>query len=293
MNKSSARIRFRLDHPQRRSGGFSLIELLIAVTLGLLLLVAVSSIFLGSRRSFRTGEGVAQVQESGRFANLLIAPVVRQAGYLPDPVQVQLDPTATYRTSLNKTAVFGFENTQPAAGVYANFTPSSADYVPGTDVLVIAFVGKNPTVPVADSPLKTCLGDDVDDTHMAVNIFYIGQPAGALTPSLYCSTNIGLITDNANVAGVMRSEPLVQGITDMQITYGIDTNADFSSTNRYVAADAVTDWTLVSSVRIRFTVDSADAVERGRADTSAVNGVISGRIRRTFNTTFDIRNRLR
>ncbi len=78
----------------------------------------------------------------------------------------------------------------------------------------------------------------------------------------------------------------------MQILYGIDVNGD-ETAYRYYAADAVPNWLFVSSIQITFTIDSADIVEAGRADTSATNGVIAGRLRRTFTTVLQVRNRLR
>ena len=276
------------------NGGFTLVELLVSVVLALLLTGAITSVFLGSRQSFRTGEGVAQVQEQGRFASLLVAPVVRQAGYLNDPIN-QIDPTAVFSAALNKRAVFGWDNTQPPGASYAG--ASFTDYKPGTDALAVSFMGRNATVPVADTPLKSCMGDDITDTQIAVNIFYIAQPAGDTTPSLYCYRSISPTATNANAAANFNAQPLVPGVRDMQIVYGIDTDGD-GNANQYVTAAAVTDWTLVSSIQITFTIDSTDQTEIGRTDSAVtagvgVNGVNSGRIRRTFNTTIQIRNRLR
>ncbi len=279
------------------NGGFTLVELLVSVVLALLLTGAITSVFLGSRQSFRTGEGVAQVQEQGRFASLLVAPVVRQAGYLNDPIN-QIDPTTIFQAPLNKFAVFGWDNSQPGAGLYANFDPTTNAYVAGTDVLAVSFMGRNATIPVADTPLKSCMGDDITDTQVAVNIFYIAQPAGETTPSLYCYRSISPTAINANAAANTSAQPLVPGVSGMQILYGIDTDpTPDGNANRYVTAAAVTDWTLVSSIQITFTIDSTDQTEIGRTDSAVtavgVNGVNGGRIRRTFNTTIQIRNRLR
>jgi type IV pilus assembly protein PilW len=286
-----------MNNPQRLlrasrklGGGFTLVELLIAITLALLLTVALSSVFLGSRQSFRTNEGVSQVQEEGRFVNLVMAPIVRLAGYLPDPVINQSDPTTIF-TAPATLAVFGTNNTAVGLPAYRSFSTGSA-VVAGTDVLEIAYVGRNATLP-NDTPLKTCLGDDVDAAEMAINVFYIGQVAGEGTPSLQCYTNIFPIGGDPTAVGTARSgQPLVAGVRDMQILYGIDVNGD-ETAYRYYAADAVPNWRFVSSIQITFTIDSADVVEAGRADTSATNGVIAGRLRRTFTTILQIRNRLR
>lgn len=65
----------------RRQTGFSLIELMIAVTISLVLLAGVVSIFVSSKRSYSTNTSLAQVQENARFALNFITPVIRMAGY--------------------------------------------------------------------------------------------------------------------------------------------------------------------------------------------------------------------
>jgi type IV pilus assembly protein PilW len=60
--------------------GFTLIELMISLVLGLVVVAGVVSILLANRRSYDTNEGLSQVQESARTAFELIARDVRQAG---------------------------------------------------------------------------------------------------------------------------------------------------------------------------------------------------------------------
>jgi len=272
-----------------RTVGFSLIELLISVTLGLLIVAAIGSIYLGSSQSYRTQTGVAQVQESGRFANLFLVPTVRNAGYLPNPL-TQTDPAAYYlsNTTTLKRAVYGIDNftdaNSPATPING-FTRSAV--VAGTDVLLVSSVGKNTTAP-SDSPLRTCLGTDIpDDTKIAVNLFYIRNDDTG-TPSLYCSYSITDLAAPTNAGGTINTQPLVSGIRDMQILYGIDTTEDFDA-DTYVTALGVTDWTRVASIQITFTVDSVDATDKGRTAANVTNG----RITHAFNTTIQIRNRLR
>ncbi|MDT8410196.1 MAG: PilW family protein [Wenzhouxiangellaceae bacterium] len=51
-----------------RATGFSLIELMIALTLGLLLTAGMVQLFSSTKSTFNTNEGFARVQENGRFA---------------------------------------------------------------------------------------------------------------------------------------------------------------------------------------------------------------------------------
>lgn len=52
----------------RRQSGVSLIELMIAMILGLLVLGAVIQLFLGSKATYTSNEALARVQENGRFS---------------------------------------------------------------------------------------------------------------------------------------------------------------------------------------------------------------------------------
>ncbi len=264
----------------RHSTGFSLVELMIALALGLLLTQAVLSIFLSSTRTYRTSEAVSQMQEQGRFAILLTSPVIRQAGYVPDPISSFSDRSKAFDPALEKRAIRGYNDSAPT--LYTGVT--SAEVATGTDVIAIAYMGRTNT---GDTPLRTCLGDPISDTQLAVNVFYITKPTADGTSSLACYSNVGSNTNDL-ATGVVRNEPLVAGINDMQATYGIDTDGDRAA-NQYVTANNVADWTRVVSVRLRFT---ADSVVKGAAGAANSAGVQDGRIRREFSTTLQIRNRL-
>jgi type IV pilus assembly protein PilW len=60
--------------------GFTLIELMIAMVLGLIVVAGVISVMVANKRSYRTNEGLAQVQESARTAFELMARDIRQSG---------------------------------------------------------------------------------------------------------------------------------------------------------------------------------------------------------------------
>jgi type IV pilus assembly protein PilW len=66
----------------KRQQGFSMVELMVAITLGLLLTGAVISVFIGSRSAYQATAGVGDMADSGRFALNLIGESVRGAGNL-------------------------------------------------------------------------------------------------------------------------------------------------------------------------------------------------------------------
>jgi type IV pilus assembly protein PilW len=65
-----------------RSQGFSIVELMVAVTLALVVTAAVMAAFLGSRSSFMSTSGTAAVSDNGRFALDFLQTAVRDAGYM-------------------------------------------------------------------------------------------------------------------------------------------------------------------------------------------------------------------
>lgn len=67
---------------ERRQHGFNLIELMVAITLGFIVVGAVGYLFLGSRQSFRTTDNLSRMQENARYALETMARDVRMAGYI-------------------------------------------------------------------------------------------------------------------------------------------------------------------------------------------------------------------
>jgi len=73
--------RLSRTHDRRRAqAGVSLVELMIAITLGLVAVGAAMSIFLANRKSFALVEGLARVQENARFAVDMLSRDIREAG---------------------------------------------------------------------------------------------------------------------------------------------------------------------------------------------------------------------
>ena len=65
--------------PDRRSAGFTLIELMIAMAIGLIAMLGIVSLFGGTNRTNKLQEGLARLQENGRFAVMRIESDLRMA----------------------------------------------------------------------------------------------------------------------------------------------------------------------------------------------------------------------
>ena len=73
----------RAQHPMSVQWGLTLVELMIALGLGLLLVAGVGAVYLGSNQTYRVAQEGARIQESGRYALDVIGRSLRQAGYAP------------------------------------------------------------------------------------------------------------------------------------------------------------------------------------------------------------------
>ena len=66
----------------RVQSGFGLVELMVAMTIGLVLLGGIGYVFIGSRGAFRTTDNLSRMQENARYALDMMSRDIRMAGYL-------------------------------------------------------------------------------------------------------------------------------------------------------------------------------------------------------------------
>lgn len=143
-----------------RQAGLSLIELMIALVVGLILIAGVLSIFMSSRKSYGINTAVGQIQEHGRFALDFIRHDTRMAGYLScgsNSVNFanQLNPTAALPYAFG-TTVTGYEynGTAPAgAFTIASENPApvgAGNWTPGLDSSLPVMAGKPYAIPGSD-----------------------------------------------------------------------------------------------------------------------------------------------
>ncbi len=90
-------------------------------------------------------------------------------------------------------------------------------------------------------------------------------------------------------------EELIEGVEDMQVLYGVDTDSD-QFPNQYASADAVANFDNVVSVRIMLLVRSIDDFVTEDPQTYTFNGVpttpADRRMRQVFSSTIALRNRI-
>ena len=119
--------------------GLTLIELMIALVLGLLLLLGVTNVYVAQRQSFRINENLAHMQDNARIAFELMAREVREAGgtQCGTPLVANVVNGASGSSWLDWTdgGVEGFEGNVAVPG--ATFGTGTAARVNGTDALIV------------------------------------------------------------------------------------------------------------------------------------------------------------
>jgi type IV pilus assembly protein PilW len=125
--------------------------------------------------------------------------------------------------------------------------------------------------------LQKIYQDDAEVMKMVINTYYVDTNSAGV-PALFRAS----MGNNASIA----TEELVEGVENMQLLYGIDTDDD-SVVNKYVTSAGVADFSDVVNVRITLTIRT---IEDNIARELTPEG--DKRLRRNFTTSIAIRNRV-
>jgi type IV pilus assembly protein PilW len=128
----------------RKQKGLTLIELMIALVIGLLLLAGTISMFISNKRVYKEQESMGRLQENARFALGLIVHDIRMAGYTgcadDDPTK-----TTNHVNGASGTNLLDFSNAIEGSDSASKWQPSNStdvtsSMVPGTDGISIRFL---------------------------------------------------------------------------------------------------------------------------------------------------------
>ena len=279
--------------PLSSEPGFSLVEMMISITVGLMIIVALLGVLSSNARSSKSNDRTSELQTNGRYALDNLKRELRHAGYRGYTWADQLAPTATiglnYPTgSVDECAGAGFVQNigQGIWGANDN-NPFDADCINNSylrgDVLVIRRVANRPTPDVSLSASTiyqrstytaavafkgtslpgAIVGTPVATFAIQVYVYYIGSDdADGTVPAL---RRIALQAD-----GSMIDEMVVRGIEHLQVQYGIsiDQSEQYWNANSIVGTPlttALTGWNDVNSVRIWL------LARNSRAETGYIN----------------------
>jgi type IV pilus assembly protein PilW len=208
----------------RRSTGFSMIELMIAMTISMILMAGVVQIFSGSKVSYLTQEGTARLQENARFALNRISHDLSAAGYLG--CLDTANPVRPFTNNLtNKTAASGYNFGTPLYG-------TDGTGANGSDTISISRAGGvsgiRLTAPM-DTPISDIQLDATDGAYQSLQQFDIMVVGDCGTASVFMITNDpqgsgGTIQHAASVTastGPNTGQSNIDG--DLGAVYGADT----------------------------------------------------------------------
>ncbi|MDT8385067.1 MAG: PilW family protein [Gammaproteobacteria bacterium] len=250
-------------HRPRRQQGFTLVEIMVALTIGLLMMAGILQITLANKESSRLQRNMGFVQENIRNAMEFLARDVRMAGHYIDnnPAGRILTPPAP------------FINVSAATTVTT--APLTADG--GTN--------NNDQITLTRESNFDCLGQatpaDANGNNFAINHYFIANQR------LMCRGN-----------GSAAAQPLVEGVESLQILYGENTDNDPRSANRYVRPEQVANMANVVSLRIGMRFISREAVRQAAGTnqyalldaTPFIPAANDRLLRREITTTVSLRN---
>lgn len=271
--------------PLNRAKGFTLIELMVALTIGLLITLVVLQAYLSGVGAQMAQTDATRAQESSRIAFDLLSHALRQAGYKNPkaPGFGFCDSTITRIATINDPATIN-----PAA---ANLVGSTVTVVNNSDALKVRYFGEGlPVSPfTTDNSIRDCLGNPVATNSQVEDAFFVAADTNNNNePTLYCYTTND--TARGNV-------PLVAGIESMQLLYGDDTDGD-GIVNRYIHGGSISAPNNIRSVKLSIIARTpgTTAVDRSAQNIDHFGTDYSGYVnqatdKRIFTTPADGRTR--
>ncbi|MBX3658661.1 MAG: PilW family protein [Ramlibacter sp.] len=246
----------------RGSRGISLVELMVTIAIGMLIVAAMAILFANNSRSRAELEKTSQKIENGRYALDVMAADIQNAGYFaefePRVLTMPTDKPDACATDVASLTAALRVHVQGNNDVAASTLSCLSDVKPGTDVLVIrrvsgcvagvagctALAAGDVRFQASSCNSATELGSGAvadsfrldtststltltrrdcttvaDVRRFLVRIYYIGNndKAGDGIPTLKRAELTG---------GAFVPVSLVQGVENMQIEYGLDTDGD-------------------------------------------------------------------
>lgn len=144
-----------MSHPEsrplrRRMQGLTLVELMIALTLGLATIAAIGWVYVGTSQAYRSQDAIARLQEGARYAFEIISSDLRMAGATGCSYSSQVNVINNYETRWYANL---FE--QPLAGAEQNGTAGTVTELSDALTVLRADVSREYIVQVHDAGTST------------------------------------------------------------------------------------------------------------------------------------------
>jgi type IV pilus assembly protein PilW len=300
--------------------GFSLVELMVGMTIGLFLMGAVGMIYVNTATSSRASTLESQMNEDAALALELLQQQIRLAGF----------------SNVNASGARLFPG-RPILGCDGGFTANGAGTafqalacnaaVAGPDALAVRYeasvLNSHPVTTAGGLPgncaheglnnwnaLAAGEGAAVNNIALADNRYYIANDADG-TPSLFCQGRVGGAGAGPTGSGFGNATALIPNIEDMQLQFAVTflptvgnpiphQVAGYVDASHAVLGATAANWSRVAAIRLCLLARSSRPVPVGdnsvtdlgtyRDCNGAPQTVTDRFVRRAYVTTIQLRN---
>ncbi len=231
-----------------RQRGLTLVELMVAMVLGLLLLAGVASVYRSGEQAKEARDGLSALQENGRFAIRHLERGISAAGY---PFASDVDPFIVDKDQL------GTESTKLLT---RDQDPAQQDL---GDTITIAFKPRLPSER-GTHYRRDCQGNEGTLNGNIVNSYFIERDGTdyELAPKVTTRRHVLKCWGS----GSKSVQPIAEGVDAMRVRYGVDTDGDGQADALQTASqvNAAANWPQVVSVEVALLVTSGTPVRDPR-----------------------------
>ena len=242
--------------PGNAERGMTLVELLVAMSIGLFLIGGALYMYSQSKNAYRAGDSLARLQESARFALDTLEPDIRLARYWglnSEPARIDfpvgiavtcggvnapwaraLDSAVEARDDTFNLAPCAAFNDAPRAGsdvlILRHAEPWQGGVEPAPDVQRLQVRSTLNRGQVFNDGVGPALGVDSSTNNVVINAYYVSDE------SSFDSNQPSLRRLTLRSNGTLGEEEVIPGVENLQVQYGVDTDKD-GEVDRYVDAD--------------------------------------------------------
>ncbi len=231
-----------------KQNGLSLIELLVAIIIGLFITIGISSVYVGNKRSSMTTDELSLLQANGRAVLEQLTQVIQHTGY--KATRSSLDKDMFILGAVATSKCTGGADSVANTGL---FNPIENDKARG-DTIGVVYLGDDlltTDCTGTQMPADCRLSDSDTAPPVAAakiyNYFKADVNADGM-PVLTCGGSL-------NAA----EEEIAEGVENLQISYGEDADGD-GIADRFVNSDEVSNWGGIVSVNVAVLVRSLNPV---------------------------------
>jgi len=264
--------------------GISLIELLIAMTIGVFLLTGIASSYISSKKTSIERDQMSLLEDNGRIALETLTKVIQHTGYSSG--DKSLLPFITQTADVASVACTDGSQSVVNTGIFTADRIVKDGAASDSDSIGVIFYGDN-------NLFRDCVGGELPAACRA-------NPSKVYNSFYVSNGNLECVGSRVNKAHVV-----AEGVENIQFLYGVDTTAD-DLVDRYMtatdlalaAAGNATIWKSIISVQIAILVRSSKPVKlsaESRSYTLLDQLVTSANDkfkREVFTTTIRLRNTL-